>query len=218
MITFLQHGRGEPPGLIEEICVERGLDFECIPVYETLDLPCVSSSHLVILGGQMSVNDDREFPFLEAEREIVRDYLRCGRPVLGICLGAQQIARACGARVYPLVREIGWSEVRRVSEGRLDGFPARAAVFQWHGDTFDLPGKSLLEYTGSRVKHQAFTIRSALGVQFHIEMTGDLIERWCRDLEPEQRRQILSETDRYLAGSTALCRRMMDWFIGEMQR
>jgi GMP synthase-like glutamine amidotransferase len=138
--------------------------------------------------------------------------------VLGVCLGAQQIARACGARVYPQEREIGWSEVRRAPEARLSGFPARTAVFQWHGETFDLPKNGRLEYSGDRVRHQAFTLGSALGVQFHIEMTGDLIERWCRDLDRRYRRQILSETDEFLAGSAALCRRIMDWFAGGMQR
>jgi GMP synthase-like glutamine amidotransferase len=218
MITILQHGRGEPPGLVEEICIERGLAYECIPIYETLDLPSISSSHLVVLGGQMSVNDDREYPFLEAERATIREYLRCSRPVLGICLGSQQIARACGAQVYPLVREIGWSEVLRAPDARLAGFPARATVFQWHGETFDLPENGRLEYTGNRVKHQVFTLGSALGIQFHIEMTRDLIERWCTDLEPGYRQQILSETNQYLAGSTALCRRMMDWFAGGARR
>lgn len=217
MITILQHGRHEPPGLIEEICVERGIAYDCVPVYETLEVPPVSSSGLIVLGGQMSVNDDSEFPFLEAERTIVRDFIRRERPVLGICLGAQQIARACGARVYPAVREIGWSEVLRAPEGRLKGFPARVAVFQWHGDTFGMPDRGRLEYAGRRVKHQAFTLGSALGVQFHIEMTGDLIGRWCTVLDPVRRQQILGETERYLGESMALCRRVMEWMTGGLQ-
>jgi GMP synthase (glutamine-hydrolysing) len=213
MITIFQHGEGEPPGYIGNVCNEQGCSFECVPLYETQEVPQQDSSHLIILGGTMSVNDEKEFPFLRSEKELIRRYIRTGRPVLGICLGAQMIANACGKRVYPFVRERGWVEVWRDSGATLPHLPVRATVFHWHADTFDLPCGASREYYGDQVLNQAFTLGSALGVQFHIEITEGIIREWIRELEVEERTMIEIGTKRYIEESQQLCRMMVAAFL-----
>jgi GMP synthase-like glutamine amidotransferase len=167
------------------------------------------------MGGPMSVNDEREFPYLKQEKELIRKSPKNRQKVLGICLGAQLIASAFGAPVYRYVSETGWREIGKVPEspGVCAGFPEKFHVFQLHGETFEIPYGGRLICTGNRVKNQGFRTGTCLGLQFHLEMTGDLIRSWSRSLKKYDREKIARDTPRYLAGSNRLCRLVAEDFI-----
>jgi GMP synthase (glutamine-hydrolysing) len=142
-------------------------------------------SGLVVLGGTMCANDS--LPGLAAELTLIKQAIAAGVPVLGICLGAQLMAKALGARVYRNPQpEIGWAPVHLTSAGRRDpifqGMESPAQFFHWHQDTFDLPsGAEVLAYS-DRCRYQAIRYgESAYGIQFHPEVTAGMIAGWCAD-------------------------------------
>jgi len=216
-IAIFQHVRNEPSGFFETIFEERGIPFEYIRLYETGEVPAVrDATHLIFMGGFMSVNDEEEFPWLKQEKELIRRSAKTGQKVLGICLGAQLIASAHGRKVYPFVRETGWRPLNRADDasGIFSRFPDTFHVFQLHGETFEIPcGGRLLAY-GRDVRNQAFSFRNALGLQFHLEMTGAIIRAWSKDLRNHEQAAIARETPRYLAESNRLCRMVAEDFIG----
>jgi GMP synthase (glutamine-hydrolysing) len=149
---------------------------------EDLTAPLLEADVAVVLGGPIGVYEADRYPFLTEELAALEKRLASGRPTLGICLGAQLMAAALGARVYPGGRkELGWGEVRLSEAGlssplvHLVGRP----VLHWHGDTFDLPaGATLLARTDLYV-NQAFSVgRNALALQFHAEADSRRIEQW----------------------------------------
>jgi GMP synthase (glutamine-hydrolysing) len=146
----------------------------------------LSPDLLVILGGPISVYESDAYPFIDDEIEIIRSRLAAKRPVIGICLGAQLMAKALGANVYPGTqgKEIGWAPVRAGGDASL--YPAFAEiltpdlhVLHWHGDTFDLP-PSCCHLAGTLAyPNQAFAVgRHALALQFHLEVTARGMEQW----------------------------------------
>jgi GMP synthase (glutamine-hydrolysing) len=156
----------------------RDLDCDC-PV----SLSCFSA--VLILGGSMSANDP--LPGLSTELALIEQVVAARVPLLGICLGAQLIAKALGARVYRnRQKEIGWAPVHLTDAGRADpilqGMESPAQVFHWHSEAFDLPsGAEWLAYS-SRCRHQAFRYGdSVYGIQFHPEVTAGMIAGWCAD-------------------------------------
>ena len=184
---------------------------------------------LVVLGGPMSVNDVARFPHLLAETDAIAAAIDAGLPVLGICLGAQLIASALGASVRPnAVKEIGWSTVTPTAAARKDSlfnhFRSTEPIFQWHGDTFDLPqGATLLAETRD-CKHQAFRYgNDVYGLQFHLEVDPPLIERWLatpamRDELDELREstsaeRIRAETQRHIVRAMRLSQDVFGAFI-----
>jgi GMP synthase-like glutamine amidotransferase len=142
---------------------------ETAPPLDGIDL-------LIVLGGPMSVNDEAERPWLKGEKQAVRDAIARDIPVLGICLGAQMIASALGARVYRnAVKEIGWFPIQAVAAGASTfALPPERTVFHWHGETFDLPEGAVRLARSAACANQAFQLQeNVIGLQFHLETTPD---------------------------------------------
>jgi GMP synthase-like glutamine amidotransferase len=145
---------------------------------------------LIVFGGEMNVDEVDRHPQLLAERHLMRRAVDAGLPVLGICLGAQMLARAFDAGVHPApVRELGFKTIRITDAGAKDAllsaFHSGDRVFQWHEDTFDLPVGAELLASGDDVPNQAFRLgRNAWGVQFHFEIELEGVEAWLRVSEP----------------------------------
>jgi GMP synthase (glutamine-hydrolysing) len=146
-------------------------------------IPPQQHSGLIIMGGPMSANDD--LPGLRDELALIEKDLRDEVPMLGICLGSQLIAKALGARVYRNAQlEIGWEPVWFTSSAHNDvllgGMASPETFFHWHGETFDLPsGAAWLAYS-EKCRHQAYRYGPRVyGIQFHPEITAEMIEDWC---------------------------------------
>ena len=141
---------------------------------------------LVVLGGPMSVSQADQYPHLDTEVELIRSAIDRQVPILGICLGAQLIAKALGAEVRPnSQKEIGWYDLSLTEVGREDpltrSFGDRERIFQWHGDTFDIPEGAVHLASSPSCRNQAFRYAdNVYGLQFHLEVDEPLIERWLR--------------------------------------
>lgn len=140
-----------------------------------------SCAGLVVMGGPMSANDD--YPYLVRELQLIEKALVLGMPVLGVCLGAQLLARAAGAGVYRNpVKEIGWAPVYWTEAARQDslfyGLDQPETVLHWHGETFDLPAGAEWLAWSRACHHQAFRIGQAYGLQFHLEVTPEMVSDW----------------------------------------
>jgi GMP synthase (glutamine-hydrolysing) len=138
---------------------------------------------LVVLGGPIGAYEEECYPFLTPEIALIKARLETAKPVLGICLGAQLMARALGARVHPgLAKEIGWSPLELSAAGKtscLGKLKPGAAVLHWHGDTFDLPAGAVHLASTRQTRNQAFALGShGLALQFHLETTAQGLERW----------------------------------------
>lgn len=218
-IAIFQHVVSEPAGYFETVFFEQEIPFEYVRLYETNEIPdgAKNATHLLFMGGPMSVNDERELPWLVEEKALIRDAVKKDRPVLGICLGAQLIASAFGARVYPYRQETGWCTLTRTPDasGIFSRFPPQFSVFQLHGETFDLPPGARLLCTGETIHHQAFAYKTALGLQFHLELTDTIIREWVKDLDPGIQAAVQKETPRFLADSNRLCRVIAQDFVAK---
>lgn len=212
--SILLHDPTEPAGLIEGLFTARGIPTQVhrLDLMGTLP-PGLGPGPIVLMGGPMSANDQDTYPWLAEEEALVRDAIRSGRPVLGICLGAQVIARALGARVYPSVPEIGWRTLAGVQNNPL--FPPGFSAFEMHGETFDLPLGARLVATGFDVSHQAFVAGSALGLQFHLEATPAIIETWTADLPSEERGRYRSATEEHLPEARRLLDGVLHYLLRE---
>ena len=157
--------------------------------YRTPLLPDLKTLDLIIaMGGPMSVNDELELPWLRDEKRFIRSAIENGKPVLGICLGAQLIASAMGARVYrsPL-KEIGWFPIE-ATPGTTEAFrfPQKCEVFHWHGETFDLPPNAVRLAKSAACENQAFQIaQNVLALQFHLETTPENLKGLIENCEQE---------------------------------
>ena len=168
-------------GSLAGVLAAAGLDARQFHLFESVpeSLPWSEAAGLIVLGGTMIANDGDRFPFLVAELDWIRAAVRRHVPMLGICLGAQLLAKALGAAVYRNAQpEIGWYQVELLpaaAEDRLfRGRAGRETVFHWHGDTFDLPAGAVHLARSPLCRHQAFRYgATAYGLQFHVEMAPD---------------------------------------------
>lgn len=188
-IYVFQHIACEDLGTFAEVLAARGFEAQYVRLFAREAVP-VDASHtaaLIFLGGPMSVNDEGVYPHLAGEKALIRQALTTAQPLLGVCLGAQLLAAAAGARVFPGTRpEVGWEPVSLTTDGRQDPLLSNlahlAAVFHWHGETFDLPAGAARLASSALTLNQAFRLgRTAYGLQFHLEVDAAMINSWIRE-------------------------------------
>jgi len=180
----LQHIACEPPGLYEDILMERGATIRRVELDEGQPLADWRGFDLIIaMGGPMSVNDDATLPWLTDEKRFIREAVEAGVPFFGACLGVQLLAAALGARVYAGPKpEVGLLAIGLTQAGRNDpvlaGLPPRLFAVQFHGDSFDLPAGAVRLASSERYPNQAFRWNRAYGVQFHLEVSPLMVAAW----------------------------------------
>jgi GMP synthase-like glutamine amidotransferase len=184
-IVSVLHPGGGHSGILRDRAAAAGHELvEWTPAAGD-DAP-VGAQALVVLGGGMNVHEADRLPWLRGEIELLRDALAAGTPVLGICLGAQLLAAAAGAEVRRArAPEIGWLAVERTAEGARDAvvgaLPERFTAYQWHSYAFQAPVGAVV-LARSPVCPQAFRLDGrAWGVQFHPEVTADIVAEWSAD-------------------------------------
>ncbi|AGA34841.1 glutamine amidotransferase class-I [Thioalkalivibrio nitratireducens DSM 14787] len=180
-IAILQHVPHEGPAALDEWTRARGHEKTDYPLYQGQALPAPAAFEcLVVLGGGMSVHDTGIHAWIEPERVLIRAAMAERIPVIGICLGAQQLAHALGARVVPNpVREVGFWPIRRVGDALP--LPAETTALHWHGDTFDLPEDAYRLAASDACRNQIFVTGDGLGLglQCHLEATPQWIDACC---------------------------------------
>jgi GMP synthase-like glutamine amidotransferase len=191
-VLGIRNDRDDTLGITAAVLGEAGVPLVRLDAFEPdIRWPGLEEiGGLIVFGGEMNVDETDKHPYLLRQRDLMRRAVDAGLPVLGICLGAQMLARAFEARVYRAsVRELGFKPVRVTDLGQRDGllsaFQTGDRVFQWHEDTFDLPAGAELLVAGDDVPIQAFRLGAkAWGVQFHFEVDADGVEAWLRVAEP----------------------------------
>lgn len=179
----LQHVSFESPGNIAKWINENQHELTYTKFFEKEDFlpPPDDFDVLLIMGGHMSVHDENEFPWLRPEKQLVKDAIRQQKKILGICLGSQILADTLGAAVYPnREKEIGFMPVYFTETAKqhpcFEHFGGKSTVFHWHGETFDLPEGAVRLAYSTPCLNQAFLLNdNIMGIQFHLEMTQDII-------------------------------------------
>ena len=213
-ILVLQHVESEGLGIIDGAVKRKGFVADFIRVFKGERIPRNIQRYagLIVLGGPMGVYEEEIYPFIKDEIALIKSAVKEEIPVLGICLGSQMLAKAAGADVYKgKKKEIGWYDVRLTDEGKRDrlfiGLPDRFIVFQWHGDTFDIPENSKCLASSELFPHQIIKVgKNAYGLQFHLEVTEKMAREWIDVNDKEllsvksyiDPKQILKDTSAYI--------------------
>jgi GMP synthase-like glutamine amidotransferase len=189
-VLFLQHGESDGPGLFARTLASAGVAVDVLHAWKGDPVPVILDGYdgLALGGGHMSVYEDDKYPFLGQGIALIREARRVGRPVLGMCLGAQMIAAACGGRVFRnTAQEIGFFDVTLEPAAQDDalwrGIPPVFRPVHWHGDTFSLPADAALLGSSALTRHQLFRIdRAIYGFQFHLEFDLQML---CEMIEED---------------------------------
>jgi GMP synthase-like glutamine amidotransferase len=225
-ILILQHLNNDGPAYLRTWLQEQGLSFDLRNTEAGDEYPEGMSGHsaLAVLGGEMSANDP--LPSLRQAEHLISEAMAQDLPVIGHCLGGQLMARALGAVVRASPRpEIGWHAIAVADSDdarRWLGDGVEVPVFQWHGESFDVPQGAALLAGNEACPHQAFSIGRHLAMQFHVELDEDKLEAWCEELDrvaheaPTQHssQQIRSDSSRWLRGQQQLADRIYRRWLG----
>jgi GMP synthase-like glutamine amidotransferase len=191
-IHYFQHEPYEGPGCIGDWAEKEDHLLSCTRFYDHETPPALSKVDLlVIMGGSMGIYDEKDYPWLIEEKRYIKNAINANKVIIGICLGAQLLADACGAKVKRAkYKEIGWFPIRKTEAGKasalLSAMPEQLDVFHWHGDQFDIPDGcfSLAESTACAYQLFQFGDR-VMALQFHFEATASSISRMLQDADNE---------------------------------
>jgi GMP synthase (glutamine-hydrolysing) len=184
-VLVLQHISCEPPGIFEDVLVARGATITRVELDAGEPIPALTGfDALVVMGGPMGAYEEERFPWIADELVTIAEAVERRMPVLGVCLGAQLLARAAGGTAFvghgP---EVGVLPVRLTAAAGDDhvfgDLPATFTALQWHGDTFDLPPDAVLLASSDEYPNQAFCVGTAYGIQFHVEVTSAMAQEWA---------------------------------------
>ncbi|MCL5736550.1 MAG: type 1 glutamine amidotransferase [Actinobacteria bacterium] len=229
-IRVLQHVPYEGPAAISEWASSRGHLLEVTAVYQDKLPPVEDLEFLIVMGGPMNVYQEEQYPWLAAEKTLIKGAIEAGKVVLGICLGAQLLTDALGGKVSKnKCAEIGWFPVELTDEGHglelLDGLPTRFIALHWHGDTFSIPEHAVHFASSAACKNQAFAYDEGrvVGLQFHLEETREslalLIENAGADLVPgewiETSKELLAPYAPFQLGNDLLAR-LLDRMVAKV--
>ena len=182
-VLLVQNTRIEGSGHLGELLKSDGFEITSINAKHD-QLPNKEFSLAVILGAPESANDD--LPYLQAEQQLIKKYVEKNIPVLGICLGSQLIAKTFGAKVYRGTKqEIGfYNDLKISTDSKLfSDFTSPFTVFHWHEETFDLPDGAIRLASSEHYPNQAFQYKSAVGLQFHMEVNEEMVNLWLDNTE-----------------------------------
>ena len=219
----------ETEGLLESLLRKEGLALNIVDFQRDASAQPSLDGHagLVVMGGPMGANDTGRYPHLLQVERLLARALESSIPSVGVCLGAQVMAKILGSEVYPNpVREVGWYDLDMTAAADADPLfselAGREVVLQWHGDTFDLPDGAVLLASSPDCANQAFRYGEAgYAIQFHLEILQPMIEEWVRRdaargwLAEEGRisaGRILADTRTYMQRSMELGRRVFARF------
>lgn len=229
-LLVLQHAGCEPPGVYEDELRERGIPIERVLVEEGGPLPDWREfAGIVTMGGAMGAYEDERYPWLGAERALIAQAVRAGKPYWGVCLGAQLLAASLGARVSAGPRpELGVLPVQLTPAAGADpvfaAAPPTFSTLQWHGDTYELPNGAVQLARSDAYEQQAFAHGRAYALQFHLEVDAGLAEEWMRipayveELEqldgPGAAERMLAQVRAAQPDTVALARRLFSrWLV-----
>jgi GMP synthase (glutamine-hydrolysing) len=225
-VVVLQHVAMEGPAEVAAAAFRAGLSVDTVKLFEGAAVPEVLLEDiLVLMGGPMGVSDvgGIQFPFLADEVQLLKARIAADAPTLGICLGAQLLAHAAGARVYPNTQiELGWGFIdfhNQAHEPALAGLGDQQKVLHWHGDTFDLPAGAVHLASTPACKHQAFRLGTRIfGLQFHCEVEPPNVDVWVKEdaayvekaLGPQGASIVLNDTKALRAADLQKGNQMLD--------
>ena len=224
-VLAVVHGANCPAGSFADVVAERGhrLDIWSMAWGTPPPRPVDDYGAVLLFGGAMHADQEAHHPWLREEHLFIERLLDLRTPLLGVCLGAQLVAKAAGATVYPAGEpEIGWCEVELTDAAADDpvlaGVPRRFPAFQWHHYAFDLPAGSC-ELARSRTCPQAFRLGDAAwGVQFHPEVTGEIVASWIDEAPGEAPEGLAAESAQRIDGWISLGRSLCGAFVTAAER
>lgn len=177
-IHYLQHVPFEGLNGMEPILKKKGHELSSTHLYNNQSLPLVQDiDWLIIMGGPMNIYEEKLYPWLNREKQFIEEAINAGKIVLGICLGAQLVADALGAKTYKnKYQEIGWFNINKSLESEntilSTAIPEQIEVFHWHGETFDIPEGAIALAKSEACENQGFIMGDRIvGLQFHLETT-----------------------------------------------
>jgi len=209
-VLILKNIETEGPGTLEDFLKESSIPYKIVELAEEKIGDAEKFDALIMMGGPMSVNESDVYTYLSKEEELTREFIRKKKKVLGVCLGAQIMAKALGAKVYRGTGpEIGWIDIELTDTGLRDNlmkklaihpkagdFWKRFKVFHWHGETFDIPEGALRLAKSDLYPNQAFKYgEKAYAFQFHIEVTKEMVYDWLKN-EPLDQNKLKEETEK----------------------
>ena len=233
-VLIIENAAGEGPGILQDILSNRGWSIQNIQLHRGKTIPTNWQvfNLLIIMGGPMNVYEEDKYPYLREETILLRDALNRAIPVLGFCLGSQLMAKACGSKVFKgHIKEIGWYSVSLTEDGKKDpllrGLPEEFPVFQWHGDTFQIPENGIGLIKSDQYPNQSMRIgEMAYGFQFHFEITQKMIEDWLQAGKKEIKalnltglhEKVLKDSSYYLPKTHAVAEIFLNNYLDQIEK
>ncbi len=206
-VRIFRHVACEGPGYLGTVLTRENVPYEIICIDEGIKVPSSLDdiSGLIFMGGAMNVTDPLQW--ISDEKRLIRNAIDSHLPVMGICLGAQLMSAALGGDItHGPGMEIGWHEVSPVRGNEthewLHGLPEKIVPFHWHADSFSTPPGATDLLHGKCRPHQAFALNNSIAMQFHLEMTIDMVEEWVRQYKSDLMNEsgCIQDADEILAG------------------